>query len=124
MSPFKSSNSLQNSIYSWSFSKGGRFDGAYKKPTSDSMYSIPEGKSTRYATQGIGKRADLKNATGRCSPPPNTYNIRSCFEKSIEHKKGALFLEKFTPVVIFIQVFFIKLNFNQFIFHKWNKFFS
>jgi len=101
MSPFKSSNSLQNSVYSWSFSKTGRFDGLYKKPISDSMYSIPDGKSTRFTSQGFGGRCNLKNPKGQSSPPPNTYNIKSCFEKSIEHRKGALLLEKCPPIVTF-----------------------
>jgi hypothetical protein len=71
----------------------------YKKPISDSMYSIPEGKSCRYTSQGFGKRIELKNHAGRNSPPPNTYNIKSCFDKSIEHRKGALLLEKNPPIV-------------------------
>lgn len=100
MSPFKSTNSLQNSIYSWSFSKTGRFDGMYKKPISDSIYSIPEGRNFRYTTQGFGKRSEIKNHAGRNSPPPNAYNIKSCFEKSVEHKKGVLLLEKVPPIVI------------------------
>jgi len=99
MSPFKSSNSLQNSVYSWSFSKTGRFDGTYRKPISDSMYSIPDGKNMRFTTQGFGKRYELKNITGRSSPPPNTYHIKSCFDKSVEHRKGALMLEKVPPIV-------------------------
>lgn len=99
MSPFKSTNSLQNSVYSWSFSRTGRFDGMYKKPISDSMYSIPEGKSCRYTSQGFGKRIELKNQTGRNSPPPNSYLIKSCFDKSVEHRKGALLLEKNSPIV-------------------------
>ncbi len=101
MSPFKSSNSLQNSVYSWSFSKTGRFNGLYKKPISDSIYNVPERKSSRFTSQGYGKRYELKNPNGQGSPPPNTYKIKSCFERSVDHKKGALFLEKYPPIVLF-----------------------
>ncbi len=113
MSPYKSSNSLQNSVYSWSFSKTGRFDGFYKKPISDSFYTIPEGKSTRYTSQGFGGRLDIKNAKGQNSPPPNTYKIKSCFEKSVDFKKGALLLEKCISIVInsFYQISSINKNF-------------
>lgn len=99
MSPYKSSNSLQNSVYSWSFSKTGRFDGLYKKPTSDSMYCVPEGKSSRFTSQGYGKRYEIKNVAGHNSPPPNTYKLKSCFEKSIDQRKGALLLEKYPKIV-------------------------
>jgi len=100
MSPFKSTNSLQNSVYSYGFPKTRRFDGMYKKPISDSIYSIPENRSFRYTTLGFGKRLELKTKAGRNSPPPNTYNIKSCFEKSVEHRKGVLLLEKVPSIVI------------------------
>jgi len=110
MSPFKSSSSLQNSVYSWSFSKTGKFNGLYKKPISDSIYLIPDGKNSRYTSQGFGKRCEMKNPAGQSSPPPNTYKIKSCFDKSVEHRKGALFLEK-CPVVVnkskFKRIYFI-----------------
>jgi len=99
MSPYMSSNSLQNSIYSWSFGKTGRFNGNYQKPISDNIYCIPEGKSSRFTSQGFGKRHEIKNISGRCSPPPNSYFLKSCFEKSVEHKKGAIILEKCPPIV-------------------------
>jgi len=100
MSPFKSSSSLQNSVYSWSFSKTGRFNGLYKTPTSDSMYSIPDVKSSRFTSLGYGKRIEIKNRAGQGSPPPNTYRIISCFDKSVENRKGAVMLEKCPAIVI------------------------
>lgn len=110
MSPYKSTSSLQNSVYSWSFAKTGRFDGLYKKPTSDSMYLIPDGKSSRFTSQGFGRRADMKNPAGQNSPPPNTYQIKSCFERSVEHCKGAVLLEKIPSIVInFLNLFYLEL---------------
>ncbi len=105
MSPYKSSSSLQNSVHSWSFSKTGRFYGLYKRPASDSMYSIPVAKSSRFTSQGFGRRIDLKNPAGQNSPPPNSYRIKSCFDQSLEHRKGAVLLEKTPPIV--------KINFIQ-----------
>lgn len=102
MSPYKSSSSLQNSVYSWSFTKTGKFNGMYKKLPSDSMYSIPDGKSTRYTSQGYGSRVDLKNKAGQNSPPPNTYKIKSCFEQSVEHRKGPIILQKYPQIVKFL----------------------
>lgn len=71
----------------------------YKKATSDSIYSVPEGKSLRYTSQGYGKRYELKNVAGLSSPSPSTYKIKSCFEKSVDQKKGALMLEKYPSIV-------------------------
>lgn len=99
MSPFKSSNSLQNSIYSFSFCKLGRFDGLYKKPHTDNIYNIPEKKNMRFTSQGFGKRYDLIGLNGKYTPPPNSYNLKSCFERNIEDKKGPLILEKFSQIV-------------------------
>ena len=100
MSPFKSSNSLQNSANIISFSRDGRFNGMYKKNLSETIYTIPDNKCQRYTSQGLGNRMELKNPAGKGSPAPNAYRIKSCFENSVDHKKGALFLEKFTPIVI------------------------
>jgi len=110
MSSYKSSNSLQNSVYSFSFSKQPKFNGVYKKGISDTIYNLPDGKSTRYASQGFGNRVDLTNPYGKGSPAPNSYRIKSCFDNSLDHKKGPLILERFTPLVIyniFFYIFFI-----------------
>lgn len=120
MSPYKSSSSLQNSVYSWSFSKSGRFDGLYKKPISDSIYCIPDGKNSRCASQGFGKRIEIKNRAGQNSPAPNTYKIISCFDSSVEHKKGAVLLEKYPPIVLNLlmqNIFFSYLKILMFSFN-------
>ena len=100
MSPYKSSNSLQNSVYSYSFSKQGRF-GNYKKGA-DSLYVLPDTISQKYTTLGVGSKMEFHNPGGKGSPGPNVYNLKSCFENSGERKKGAIFLEKFSPMVILI----------------------
>lgn len=99
MSHYKSSNSLQNSVHSFSFNRQPKFDGTYKKSLSETIYNIPSIKSTRYASQGYGNRVDFSNPNGKASPAPNTYRIKSCFDNSLDHKKGCMILEKFTPVV-------------------------
>ena len=102
MSCYKSSNSLQNSVYSYSFSKQPKFNGMYRKNLSESIYNVPDNKSSRYTSQGYGNRVDVTNPYGRGSPAPNTYSIKSCFDSSLEQKKGALLLERFTPLVNFL----------------------
>ena len=102
MSPFKSSNSLQNSVYSYSFTKQQRFNGMYQKLIVDCMYDLPASKSMRFTSQGFGNKTELKNPSGKGSPAPNSYRIKSCFDSSIDHKKGTIFLERFTPMVILL----------------------
>jgi hypothetical protein len=102
MSPFKSSNSLQNSVYSYSFTKQQRFNGMYQKLIVDCMYDLPASKSMRFTSQGFGNKTELKNPSGKGSPAPNSYRIKSCFDSSIDHKKGPIFLERFTPMVILL----------------------
>ena len=114
MSPFKSSNSLRNSVCSWSFSKGGRFEGNYKKSGTDGNYIIPEIKNSRFTTQGFGKRTDIRGLQCRNSPPPNNYNLKSCFDNSLEKKKGPFLLEKFPEIV--------KIKFFLLLFQGENKF--
>lgn len=99
MSCYKSSNSLQNSVYSYSFSKQPKFNGVYKKSLSESIYNVPDNKCSRYTSQGFGSRVEITNPYGKGSPAPNTYSIRSCFDSSVDRKKGALILERFTPLV-------------------------
>lgn len=99
MSPFKSSNTLQNSVNSYSFPKEDRFHLNYKKNSPDSLYSIPESKSQRFTSQGYGNKVEMHNLTGKGAPAPNAYKLKSCFDNYLDHKKGVIFLEKFTPMV-------------------------
>jgi hypothetical protein len=100
MSEYKSSNVLQNSVYSWTFSKSYRFDGSiYRKPLTDSIYNIPDKKTHRTTSMGYGKRYDLLPLEGRISPPPNSYNIKSCFEINAKERKGNSISDKYPPQV-------------------------
>lgn len=99
MSEFQSTNSMQNSSYIWTFSKAHRFSSVYKRPATDSIYTVPDWKSGRYTTQGFGNKYDLRPLQGRNSPPPNTYRIKSCFEINAEKKKGPLIHNKIPGLV-------------------------
>lgn len=99
MSCYKSSNSLQNSVHSYSFPKQTKFNGTYRNSLSQT-YKLPDWKSPKYTTLGFGHRYDLSNPYGKDSPGPS-YKIKSCFDRSVAQKKGPLILEKFVPLVIF-----------------------
>jgi hypothetical protein len=100
ISQFQSSNSLQNSTSSWTFTKANRFShGNYKRNLTDSIYSLPEFKNRRYTTQGLGGRKDLRPRVGSCSPPPDTYNIKTCFDVNIQKRKGMSLLQKVPALV-------------------------
>jgi hypothetical protein len=99
MSSYKSSNSLQNSIHSYSFPRQIKFNGTYKNSLSQTLFKLPDSKSTKYTTLGFGNRYDFSNPNGKDSPGPS-YKVKSCFEKSVAHKKGPLILEKFNYLVI------------------------
>lgn len=98
MSEHKSSNSLQNSVYSWSFGKEGRFK-SYKNAITESMQLLPTTRTHRTTTLGFGERYSFKPLIGEGSPAPNKYNIRTCFDINIEHKKGVKIKKKVDPLV-------------------------
>jgi hypothetical protein len=97
-SEYQSSNTLRNSSYVWSFSKSNRFK--YNKPVTDTIYKLPDTKSEKYATQGIGGRKDLRPVPGNSSPPCNTYYIKTCFDENVGHKRGPSLYEKAHELVI------------------------
>lgn len=101
MSPFKSSSSLRNSVYSYSFAKQSRFGWLNNKNFSDNLYTLPDSKCKRYTSQGFGNKINVENQGGKGSPAPNSYKIRSCFEDSSKKKIGPTILEKFSPMVIY-----------------------
>jgi hypothetical protein len=98
MSAYKSSSTLQNSVYSYSFPKQERFTEKIKNCV-DTMYNLPETKSNRFTSQGFGSKLENINPSGLGSPAPNSYRLKSCFENSLDKKKGPVFLEKFSPLV-------------------------
>ena len=100
MSEFQSSSSFRNSTVVWSFSKSGRFtNGVYKKPLTDSLYELPDKKSHRSTTQGLGKRYDIRPLQGRDSPAADTYRVMSFVENNLQKKKGYFISEK-TPELV------------------------
>jgi len=94
MSDLHSSNSLQNSVYSWSFGKADRFRTMYKKAASDVFYNLPKQTTDLYTTLGVGSRPDLKSDRGKDSPPPNIYKIKSSVDFNKQFGKGVLISER------------------------------
>jgi hypothetical protein len=87
-SEFLSSNCLQNSSYCWTLGKDRRIkDKSYRK-YNDTIYNIPDFKSKRYTTQGIGTRGNFWVPYGKADPSPDRYNIPSIFDINIKKKKG------------------------------------
>ena len=73
-SEFLSSNCLQNSSYCWTLGKDRRIkDKSYRK-YNDTIYNIPDFKSKRYTTQGIGTRGNFWVPYGKADPSPDRYN--------------------------------------------------
>jgi len=88
MSNFHSTNSLQNSISSWTVPKSERFH--VRKLSTDRIYNIPQLLSTRSTTQGFGTKYDLMPLHGKGSPSPSAYSIKSIFEKNKLLKRGII----------------------------------
>ena len=89
-SVYHSTNTLQNSITSWTIPKADRFKEIYKKPQNGSLYnpiSLTEGEA-RCTTQGYGKRTEIISLQGKCSPPPNRYKLKTDIENNLKAKKG------------------------------------
>ena len=88
-SEFISSNVLRNSSYCWTLAKDKRIkDKSYKK-YNDSIYNLPDFKSSRYTTQGFGIRGDFWIPVGKGDPSPDTYKIHTIFDINQMHRKGA-----------------------------------
>jgi hypothetical protein len=98
MSQHKSATSLQNSVYSWSFSKSSRFRDN-KASEKGSLYTLPDFKNRRAPSLGFGTKYDLRPLQGRDSPPPNTYRIKTVFDINMIKKKGPIILEKLSGAV-------------------------
>lgn len=97
MSDHQSSNTLLNSVSSWTFTKTNRFEnGLYRNLETHSIYNIPDNKTSRYTTQGFGKRYDLLPLKGKHSPPPNSYRLKSMFEVGVKDRKGPTISEKYS----------------------------
>lgn len=44
--------------------------------------------TSKFTTQGYGKRYELISLQGKFSPPPNRYNIKSEIENNLNARKG------------------------------------
>jgi len=93
-SEFISSNVLRNSSYCWSLGKDKRIkDKSYKK-YNDSIYNLPDFKSSRYTTQGFGSRGEFWIPLGKGDPSPDAYKINTIFDINQLHNKGATLGER------------------------------
>lgn len=97
MSDLHSANSLQNSVYSWSFGKANRFGNVYyiiiklnRAKSTDMFYNLPKIKSDKVPSFGIGDRSELVVPNGKDSPPPNTYKILTSVDMNKLKRKGPL----------------------------------
>lgn len=66
------------------------------------MYSIPDQKSEKYCTFGIGDRPKMVNYAGNSSPPPNTYSLKTSVDFNKLHKKGSSLGERLQEQVFSI----------------------
>lgn len=53
------------------------------------MYNLPSIRSKRSTNMGIGNRKEIRNRADMINPSPDTYNIKTCFDMNIFHRKGA-----------------------------------
>lgn len=93
-SPYLSQNVLQNSSYMYSFPKGNRFRNT-KKDNTSTFYNLPSLKMTRFTTQGYGNRSGLISIYGKGCPSPDRYHLKTSVDYNLNHKKGALLLERY-----------------------------
>ena len=93
-SEFISSNVLRNSSYCWSLGKDKRIkDKSYKK-YNDSIYNLPDFKSSRYTTLGFGNKKDFWIPLGKGDPSPDAYKINTIFDINLLHRKGSTLGER------------------------------
>ena len=97
MSQYQSTNSLQNSVISWTFPKKKRFIDFTQ--TNGKLYNIPTYKTNRATTQGYGNKYDFVSSHGKDSPSPFDYNLKSIFDINKEEHKGVIFAMKLKNLV-------------------------
>jgi hypothetical protein len=97
MSEYQSASTLQNSVYSWTIAKSGRFGRLYKQPSTQSIYDLPDSKGTRTTTFGYGERNIFNIKLS--SPPPDKYNLPNIFEENISKRKGTKLSSKINHMV-------------------------
>jgi len=98
MSQYQSTNSLQNSVVSWTFGKNKRFNNF--KQENYKLYNLSTSKNGRATTLGYGNKLDLLPLGGRGTPSPFNYNIKSLFDQNKADKKGIILGQKLKDLVI------------------------
>jgi hypothetical protein len=85
------SSALNNSSakMQYSFPKSDRFNLRSGSKSPDVFYDIPDTRSRRGTSFGIGSKMDFSK-NGSCAPDPTNYNIRGSFERE-SLKKGITF---------------------------------
>jgi hypothetical protein len=88
---------LQHSIYSYSIPKSQRFSDEVKHTSSQSLYTLPELRTSRAAGIGYGTRKAFN--VNELSPSPSSYKILSLFDKNVSKHKGPSLTSRHNPKV-------------------------
>ena len=95
-SEFNSSNGLQNSHYMWGLPKDMRFKEKNYRQLCDNIYQLPSINNKRSAGIGYGNRMNLFKSSGKFSPSPAEYKIKTLFECNKDMNKGATISTKYS----------------------------
>ncbi len=82
-----SCSTLQSGVASYSIPKTKRFKNSYNKAYCDSIYNLPEYKST-HVSIGNSTRKDLFDKSKGNIPSPQDYMFNSLFEDNLNKNKG------------------------------------
>lgn len=85
---YESSNTLQNSVNSWTIGKEERFNSLYRKSITDGYYNPDFLRSGRATGMGIGKRAEFIITSMQSFPSPQAYKVPSFIDENLKHKSG------------------------------------
>lgn len=92
------------SIAKYSMPKQERFKGEYKRPLCDSIYEIPDNKSTLSSGIGYGYRRDIINRKETENmPSPLNYRYSSLFEENYKNNKGCSLSQKLPYKVFYLK---------------------
>lgn len=64
------------------------------RPSTDSIYNLPNFRFNRTTTMGFGNRKFLSSIKNSSYPSPSAYTIRSCFDYNVLHRKGFIISPK------------------------------
>jgi len=100
LSTYISCSTLQSGVASYSIPKSKRFKGMYKTAYCDSIYNLPDYKSTGVSI-GNSKRKDLFDKNKENIPSTHDYFFTSIFEDNLNKKRGNTISNKFNITVRF-----------------------